>query len=217
MVPIIIGAIMAGMSALSSFSSFMQQGAQQRQQAAVMTANAKVARENARQELERGRVEAWQQDREKSRLRREYEEKQGLNRIALGAGNVDMSSGSALDVSLGNASLFAEDMADNAYAVAMRKWEANEKARQYNAQANILDSNASYLQQSAANIGSSLLTASLAGGGSFFGGYSMAGGSFGNLFGMGGGGGGGTGALPGVSSAEQNSLLEAFFSQVYTK
>ena len=186
MFPLIFGIVSGALSALSSFSGSMQAGANQRQQAAQMRANAEITRRNADIERERGRQEAYEQDRQKIRLRREFNDKQAANRLALGAGYVDMTSGSALDQSLGNIDAFASDMADNKYAVAMRKWESREKEKGLRAQADNLAANASYLDRTAANIGTSLLTAGLSGAGSFAGAYSIAGGSLPELFGFGG-------------------------------
>ena len=211
MFPLIFGAVAGALSALSTFSQSMQAGAAQRQQAAQLEANARVARNNATLELERGRIESWEQDRQKSRLRREFNDKQGHNRIFLGAGNVDMASGSALDVQLGNIDAFAADMADNKYAVAMRKWEARQQANNYTAQANALEANSSYLDRSAANIGTSLFSAALSGGGAFAGAYTMAGGNLGRLFGFG----EKTAAAVAANPAQDPDFVAALFQKVY--
>lgn len=185
MFPMIFGLLAGALGAFSSFSSSMQAGAAQRQQAAQLAANAAIARRNADIEAEAGRNEAYELQRQRAKLRREFMADQAHNRVALGIGNVDMGSGSALDVSLGNIDAFASDMADNAFAVAMKKWETGERVKNARAHADAMDANASYLNKTAATLGSSLLTAGLAGAGSFAGAYSMAGGSLSNLFGFG--------------------------------
>lgn len=181
MFPLLIGIAAGALTAFSTFSSSMRQGAAQRQQAAQLQANAAIQRRNAQIELERSRQEAYGQDRQKSRLRREFMQRQAHNRVALASGNVDMASGSALDVALGNIDAFAADMGDNAFAVAMKKWEGREKFKNLHAQANAMDANASYLNKTADTIGSSLLTAGLTGLGGFASGYTLAGGSLSKL------------------------------------
>lgn len=188
MAAMIIGLISAALSAFGSFSSSMSQGAQQRQQAAVLEAQAKTSRQNAEKERVRGEAEAAAQSREKSRIRRDFERGQAANRVSLGAGNVDMGSGSALDVALGSIDNFAADMGENEYAAALKLWEGEENARLMRNQAAIQESNASYLKETAAGMGSSLLTAGIGGLGGFASGYGMAGGSFNSLLGLGGSG-----------------------------
>lgn len=181
--PMIFGLISAGLTALQGFNSSQAQISQAQNQARVMEANARVARQNAALEAEQANFEARQQDKKKSALRREYESVQAQNRVNLGAGNVEMFSGSALDVAEGNINNFASDMGDNAYAVAMKRWEAAERERQGKQSAHIMEENASWLKQSSGNIFTSLLTASIGGFGGFTQGYTTAGGSLGSLFG----------------------------------
>lgn len=183
MFSMIFGLISGALTAFQAFGAAQRQSAMARNQARVMEANAQITRQNAALEAEQTRAQAQAQDREKARLRREYNALQARNRISLGAGNVDMQSGSALDVELGNIQNFASDMGDNAYAVAMKKWEANERQRIGNQQAHIMEENASWLRQSSGNWATSLLTAGIAGAGGFTKGYTIAGGSLKNLFG----------------------------------
>lgn len=185
MFSMIFGIISGALSAFSAFSAAQQQSARQRNQARMLEANAQITRQNAEREAQAARVEAQQQEREKSKLRREYEDMQARNRLALGAGNVDMSSGSALDVSLGNIQNFSIDMGDNAYAAAMKKWEADETERQGRQSARVMEENASWLKRSSGNFATSLLTAGISGLGGFAQGYSLAGGSLSGLFGAG--------------------------------
>ena len=72
-----IGLISGGLSALSTFGSSMAQGAQQRNQAAAMEAQAAQTRAQAQVEAQKGAIEAETIDRQKSRIRREFEELQG--------------------------------------------------------------------------------------------------------------------------------------------
>ena len=179
MFPIIMAAIAAGISMASGFSGSMRQGAEQRQQAKQMEANSWLARENASRSLRKGYAEAYELDRQRARLTRDFRQKQGINRAALGAGNVDMSSGSALDVSHGNIDAYALDMADNKYAVAMKKWESQAEYANLHNQADVLEANASYLNRTAPNLLSSIISSALGGIGSGVSAYSAAGGSFG--------------------------------------
>lgn len=204
MFPMIFGIIAGALGALSSFSSSIQAGSAQRQQAEMMKANAELMRRNAQVEAERGRQEAYELDSRKSKLRREFMETQAHNRVALGTGNVDMTSGSALDVSLGNIDSFAADMEDNAFTVAMKNWETNEKVKGMEHQAANMDANATYLDKTAANLGSSLLTAGLSGAMGFAGAYSMAGGSLSSLFGFGSSTGTQAAGLPAISGGATN-------------
>lgn len=178
----IFGIISAALSAFSSFSSSMRQGAQQRNQAAVMEAQAKVARQNAVSQEAAKNAEATRQERKKSRLRRQFNEIQGSNAARLGAGNVEMTSGSAADVTEGNINNFAADMGDNAYAVALKRWEALESRRVGEQQAKISEANASYLKKSSPNLFTSLLMGGIGGAQGFATGYSLAGGKLGSLF-----------------------------------
>ena len=180
----IFGLISGALSAFQSFSQAQAQISQAQNQARVMAANAQVTRQNAAMQARQKEEEARVQDREKSRLRRDFQELQAANATSLASGNVDLSSGSALDVSLGNIQNFSVDMADNAYAVAMKKWEAREQLRLANQSANIMEKNASWLRKSSGNAATSLLSATISGAGGFAQGYSLAGGSLGKLFGF---------------------------------
>lgn len=174
-----IGLAMGGLSALSTFTSSMEQGAKQRAQADAMEAQAAQMYSQAQVEAQKGRIEAETIDRQKSKLRREFEEQQGANRAMLGAGNVDMTSGSALNVSMGNINNFAQDMGENYYQKLLKQWETNQNVKTMNWQADQYDANSSYLNRTADNFGSSLLKAVIGGTASGMGAYSMAGGTFG--------------------------------------
>lgn len=178
-----IGLVSGGLSALSTFGSSMAQGQQQRNQAAAMEAQASQTRAQAEVEAQKGAIEAETIDRQKSKIRREFEELQGRNRATLGAGNIDMTSGSALDVSQGNINSFAEDMGENHYQKFLKQWETDQNVKTMNWQADQYDANSSYLKRTADNFGTSLLKAALGGAATGLGSYVMAGGKFGGLFG----------------------------------
>ena len=100
------------------------------------------------------------------------------SRSLLASGNLDLGSGSALDLLTGNANLFADDMAVNRYNRAMAGWEAGEAAKQQEYMARQYDSQASYLKKTSGSVGRSLLTGIVKGSVSGLGAYSMAGGQF---------------------------------------
>ncbi len=172
---------MGGLTAANSFAASRQQAAQQKAQAGALRAQADATRRQAALAARAGRIEAENLDRQQSALRREFEEAQGRNRSLLAAGNVDMSSGSALDVSLGNIERFAADVGENRYQKALREWETAQEVKNLEYQAATQEAQGSYLKKSAGNLGASLLTAGLAGLTSGLGMYSMAGGSFSGL------------------------------------
>ena len=174
-----MGLVAGGLSAASSLAGAEQQRRRQKAQASALASQADMTRRQADLAERQGRVEAEGVDRRKSALRREFEAMQGRNRSLLAAGNVDMTSGSALDVSLGNIDRFAEDVGENAYQRALKEWETSENVKALNYQADAYDAQGSYLRRSAGNLGTSLLTATLSGVASGLGAYSMSGGTFG--------------------------------------
>lgn len=185
-----------GLSAAGSLASSQTQAAQQRAQANALEAQANASRQQAEIQRQKGEIEAQNYDSRKSQLRRQFEETQGQNRSLLAAGNVDMGSGSALDVSLGNIERFAADVGENAYQKALSLWGSEQQAKNLDFQANMYDAQSSYLNKTAGNLGTSLLTAGLSGLTSGLGVYSMAGGKLSGLFG--GSGGTATGIPTGV-------------------
>ncbi|MCM1237028.1 MAG: hypothetical protein NC489_43690 [Ruminococcus flavefaciens] len=197
MFAMIFAIVAAALQSISGFASSMQQGNAQKQKADMLTAQAQATRRNAGSEAARARAEAYQIDRQKSRYRSEYDNIMGKNRVSLAAGNVDMSSGSALAVAEGNANNYAIDMADNEYARAMTLWSGEEARRMGAWQADVQEANASYLKQTAAGLDTSILTALLGGGGTFASSYGMAGGDFSRLFGGSGSGAQGLAAISG--------------------
>lgn len=114
--PLTLGLAMGGASALSTLVSGVTEMGSKAAQGKAQQAQAAAARQQARMQAEQGQVELAGMDRQKGELRRQFAEMQGRNRVALGAGNVDMSSGSALKVSDGNAANFGSDIAETAYS-----------------------------------------------------------------------------------------------------
>lgn len=176
------GLILGGLSAFGAFSQSMREGARQRQQAAMLEAQARLERSQAETERQRGLAEEREISSRREEMRRAFRDLQGRNRSLLAAGYTDMYSGSAAQVSEGNIASFAADMGENAYDRAMARWQAAETVKRHNYQAAAHEANASFLQKTAANLGTSLLSAAFAGAGGFTQGYTMAGGSLKNLF-----------------------------------
>lgn len=178
---IISGALAAGSTFLSSQAANQRQAAQ----ASYMESQARVARSQGESELARGRAEAEAIDRRKSRIHGQFNETQGRNRAMLGAGNVDMTSGSAARVAEGNINAFAADLGENQYQKLMKLWEAMENRKVAAYQADVMSSQASWLQRTNGNIGTSILSSALAGASGFASGYTLGGGSLAKLFGIG--------------------------------
>lgn len=177
-----IGLMMGGLGLASGVLSSERARGAQAAQAAQMAGQAETLRAQGDLEAARAEREGYEIDRRKSKLRAEFEELQGRNRSMLGAGNVDMASGSALDVSYGNIERFAQDMGDNAYERAIRIWEGQAAKASAYQQADNMRAQSTYLQATAGNLGTSLLTGVIQGAGGFASGYSMAGGKLGSLF-----------------------------------
>ena len=162
--PIAAAGIMAAVSAGQAFMKSERQRAQTLAQADAARNNALAARQQAHSELQKGELNKRRVDMERDRLRRDYERQAGAKRSLLASGNVDISSGSAADALLGDADLFAEDLAANRHAHALAGWEAGEAARKAAWQADSFDAQASWLGRSAGSLGDSLLSAGIAGG-----------------------------------------------------
>ena len=176
-----IGLVSGGLSALSSLGSGMAQSNQQRQQAKAMEVQAANTRAQAEMERRRGRIEAETIAKQKSRLTKEYQQGQARNRVNLAAGNIDMTSGSALKLQEGNADAYAADVGENEHQRLLKINETNNNFKAAQWQADQYDANASYLKRTAGNLGTNLLTAALAGTASGLTSYIGAGGKlFGN-------------------------------------
>lgn len=179
-----------GLSAVSSMASTSQANRDAKYQAQAAEANARAARNQAKITAEKGRIEAENIDRERSALTRAYADMQAGNAASFGALGVDMSSGSAADVFAGNASRYASDVALNSYQKNVAEWETRQNVNAALTNAANYDNQASYYKSTVQGLGSTLLTAGLAGLTSGLGVYSMAGG-FGGMEGLAGAGGAG--------------------------
>ena len=179
-----------GLSAVSSIVSTSQANRDAKYQAQAAEANARAARNQAKITAEKGRIEAENIDRERSALTRAYADMQAGNAASFGALGVDMSSGSAADVFAGNASRYASDVALNSYQKNVADWETRQNVNAALTNAANYDNQASYYKSTVQGLGSTLLTAGLAGLTSGLGVYSMAGG-FGGMEGLAGAGGAG--------------------------
>lgn len=176
--PLTLGLAAGGLSALSSFMGAEKSRNDQRARAAALQEQAAQMRRQAKLQEQQGRIEAENIDRQKMKLRRDFENLQGRNRSLLGAGNVDMTSGSALDIQLGNIDRFAEDYGENAYQKALKEWETREQVKMSNYQADVYDAQGSYLKNTAGSIGTSLLTGLIGGTVAGLSAYQGAGGTF---------------------------------------
>ncbi len=171
-------AAMIAASALTTVSTVWQSETQRAQagaQADALEAQAQAVRRQNDYNRQVGEIEAQEIDRQKIRLRREFEEAQGRNRSLLAAGNVAMDSGSALDVAQGNINRFGEELGENRYSVALKRWETGEQAKQGEYQARLYESQASYLNATKGTLLTSLLRGGLAGAGTFAGMYGASG------------------------------------------
>ena len=165
-----------GLSAVSSIASTNQANRDAKYQAQAAEANAQAARNQAKITAEKGRIEAENIDRERSALTRAYADMQAGNAAGFGALGVDMSSGSAADMFAGNASRYASDVALNSYQKNVMEWETRQNVNAALTNAANYDNQASYYKSTVQGLGSTLLTAGLAGLTSGLGVYSMAGG-----------------------------------------
>lgn len=173
--PITLGLAMGGASLASSLMGGAAAGSQKRANAAAQEAQAAQLREQAKLQSQQGQAEAEALDRQRQQLRRRYDQAQGANRMALGTGNVDLASGSALAVADGNAAAFASDMGENAYQRAIREVETRNQVNAAYHQADLLDGNASYQKRAASSLAPTLLGSLLQGAGGFMTGYSFGG------------------------------------------
>ena len=172
-------------------------------QADALEAQALTTRRQAELQAQKGELEARNIDRQKAKLRREFEAQQGHNRSLLAAGNIDMSSGSAADVAEGNILHFGQEMGENAYDVALKRWETNEQVKAMNYQADVYDAQASYISSSAGSFGTSLLKGALQGAI-----------TFGSMYGASALGAGGAGATAGSTAAQPKVSATAGVTRV---
>lgn len=159
----------AAITHATTFMEMERQRKQQRYEASVADANAASLRNQRDAVRQEGRIAQENLDKRKEALHRRYNQVQSGDIAALGAGNVDMTSGSAADALRGNADRYAEDVGDNAYAKSLARWETQNHADALNYQADRYNAQASYLKKTSGNLLTSWLGADLAAAGNFFG------------------------------------------------
>lgn len=164
---------------LEAFSQAESERLRARKPADFMEQQAANTRARGVYEQTRAGVEAQAIDRKKTQLTRQFRDTMGHNRSMLAAGNVDLATGSAMDVQQGNISLYAQDMAENAYDKLLRLWEGDQAYNSYDAEARNLESQASYIKNTAGTIGTSILMGGWEANKAFLKSYSSAGGLFG--------------------------------------
>jgi hypothetical protein len=112
---------------------------------------------------------------EQKKVKRKYTAAAGTNRSLLAAGNVVITSGSALDLLEGNYNRFADDMGEMEYQKELIGWEGRREAQVQDWEADVALSNASYLEKTAGSTGKSLLAGGMTGVGTFASGYASGG------------------------------------------
>lgn len=164
--------VLMGMAALNKTTTFMNMERQRKQQdyeASVARANASALRNQRDAARAQGRIEQENLDRRKEQLHRSYNELQGRNIATLGAGNVDLTSGSAAAALEGNAARYADDVGENAYAKSLARWQTDTQADALNYQADRYDAQGSYLKKTSGNLLTSWLGSDLAAAGTLLG------------------------------------------------
>lgn len=141
------------------------QARQAQYEGSISAQNANRARADAELEAARSGENLRNLDRQRTEMRRSYEAEQGKNLSLLGASGVDMASGSAFDALSGNADMFSADMGEALRNRQFTQWEGQNKVQNLLHEAEVYDSKATYLSQTKANLGNSLLNAGIAGGG----------------------------------------------------
>ena len=152
---LIFAAIAAGLSAIKKSQ---KETAQKSYEANVASANADAKRQEAIVTRQKTEIEARAKAKEGERIKREYRSQAGTNISLLAKGNLDISSGSALDLLEGNANLFADDMGEIAYEKSQIEWSGNREADLQDWEADVFDSRASYLEKTKGGLGTSLLS-----------------------------------------------------------
>lgn len=163
----------SALTEIGTFASDQMRQQQVGQQAGMLKTQAANIRHQAMANVQKGNAEAKAIDRGKSKITEAYNKLRSRNLVNLGAGNIDMTSGSAVKVQEGNAEAYAQDMAENKYNVAIKQWETEQARKTAFYEADQYDAQASYLNKTKGNLLTSLLTAQLAGAQSFLGGMGM--------------------------------------------
>lgn len=176
--------IVAAAVAAQAFMQSEGERAQKLHESSVVRANAVAMRQQAEVERKKGEYEQRTIDSQREAMRRDYADSAGSNRALMAASGVDISSGSAQDVLVGNADRFASDIGENRLAHAWAGWESRHKVAVANWQADVQDNQANWLKKTSGSLGKSLLGAAIKGVGT----YAAAGGSFGSAASSSGGG-----------------------------
>lgn len=178
-----IGLMMGGLNAAGALLGSANQNASMKAQADAAKRQAANYEIQAKEAADRGRIEAAQIDQRKSELRKRHDENEARNKTLLGVGNVDMASGSAMDVAKGNAENFAADIGDNAYSRILKEWETDRNKERLQAAADQSRAQADVYAKQSRQWAPGLLGAVLSGASGFASGYGMAGGSLKSLWG----------------------------------
>jgi hypothetical protein len=166
----------AVVKAAQTFQTLEANRKQKEYQAAVERNNAIAKRQQAELTERRTEIAMRAKDEEKKKLKREYTAAAGTNRSLLAAGNLDITSGSALDLLEGNYNRFADDAGELEYQKELTGWEGRREAQIQNWEGDVADSNASYLEKTKGSLGDSLLGGAFTGLATFGTGYLLAGG-----------------------------------------
>jgi len=175
--PMLIFAVISAVAAAAS--TYAQMEAQRKQkeyQAQIARNNALAKQQQADLTRRKTEVAMRAKDVEKKKVRRGYMEAAGTNKSLLAAGNVDLTTGSALDLLEGNYNRFADDMGELEYQKDLIGWEGEREAQLQEWQGDVELSNASYLEGTAGTQQGSLLGGVISGGSSFASSYASAGG-----------------------------------------
>jgi len=174
MAPFLIPLFIALVSAMGTFQQLEAKRRQQEHQADVMRANALAKEQQAEIVRAKGELQRRAVDREKIDAKRKYRAQAGMNIAMLN--NVDFSSGSPLAMMEGNLNRFADDMGEFEYKKDLVSWETGRASDVKEWEADVMGSQASFLDRTAGSLGKSLLMSGLQGTASYFGAKSMIGG-----------------------------------------
>lgn len=172
----IFAILSAVVSAISAFSQAETARRDKEYKAKIARNNALAKQQQADATRKKTEVAMRAKDEEQKKLKRTFRSAAGTNKSLLAAGNVDITTGSALDLLEGNYNRFADDMGEIEYQKELTGWEGRREAQLQDFQADVELSNASFLEQTAGSTGSSLLAGALSGAGSFASSYASAGG-----------------------------------------
>ena len=125
----------ANTTALSQSLSAGLASSQASAAASTATANAALTASQAKIAAVQSEAKVAENDRQRSMLTRLYKQTQASATATFAAGNVDISTGSALASLTGNATRYASDLATNSYNKAVLQYESGVTQNSYNLQA----------------------------------------------------------------------------------